>query len=89
MAVFVSRNESSDRLLVEKYGYCDVCAEDLISYVSVVLKNKAVIKTPKNTGVEWLWPLSPNPPQDTDGGREGSGRGWLRELQGRWPGLLG
>ena len=21
--------------------------------------------------------------------REGSGRGWVRELQGRWPGLLG
>ena len=34
-------------------------------------------------------PLSPNPPKDTDGRREGSGRGWVRELQGRWPGLLG
>ena len=33
--------------------------------------------------------LSPNPPKDTDGRREGSGRGWVRELQGRWPGLLG
>ena len=36
----------------------------------------------------YLW-LSPNPPKDTDGRREGSGRGWVRELQGRWPGLLG
>ena len=33
--------------------------------------------------------FSPNPPKDTDGRREGSGRGWVRELQGRWPGLLG
>ena len=29
------------------------------------------------------------PPKDTDGRREGSGRGWVRELQGRWPGVLG
>ena len=33
--------------------------------------------------------FSPNPPKDTDGRREDSGRGWVRELQGRWPGLLG
>ena len=30
--------------------------------------------------------VSPNPPKDTDGRREDSGRG-VRELQGRWPGL--
>ena len=36
-----------------------------------------------------LLPLNPNPPKDTDGRREGSGRGWVRELQGRWPGLMG
>ena len=34
-------------------------------------------------------PVSPNPPKDTDGRREESGRGWVRELQGRWPGVLG
>ena len=34
-------------------------------------------------------PLNPNPPKDTDGRREDSGRGWVRELQGRWPGVLG
>ena len=33
--------------------------------------------------------LIPNPPKDTDGRREDSGRGWVRELQGRWPGVLG
>ena len=37
---------------------------------------------------EQLQRLNPNPPKDTDGRREGSGRGWVRELQGRWPGLL-
>ena len=31
--------------------------------------------------------LSPNPPKDTDGRREDSGRGWVRELQGRRPGV--
>ena len=30
--------------------------------------------------------LNPHPPRDTDGRREGSGRG-VRELPGRWPGL--
>ena len=33
--------------------------------------------------------FTPNPPKDTDGRREDSGRGWVRELQGRWPGVLG
>ena len=33
--------------------------------------------------------FTPNPPKDTDGRREGSGRWWVRELQGRWPGVLG
>ena len=41
------------------------------------------------TGEKTDFSLSPNPPKDTDGRREGSGRGWVRELQGRWPGLLG
>ena len=49
--------------------------------------------TPEFKAVGWLsaplrW-FSPNPPKDTDGRREDSGRGWVRELQGRWPGVLG
>ena len=40
-------------------------------------------------GVQGGGSLSPNPPKDTDGRREDSGRGWVRELQGRWPGVLG
>ena len=45
--------------LMETYGYCDTCAEDTISYVTQVLKNRQMLKTPKNEGVEWLWPLHP------------------------------
>ena len=37
----------------------------------------------------WAFVVTPNPPKDTDGRREDSGRGWVRELQGRWPGVLG
>ena len=47
----------------------------------------AVMETPPLDGLEIK--LNPNPPKDTDGRREGSGRGWVRELQGRWPGVLG
>ncbi len=43
----------------------------------------------KSTGEAVSGSLNPNPPKDTDGRREGSGRGWVRELQGRWPGVLG
>ena len=47
--------------LVNSYGYCELCAEDLIEYVTQVIKNKPVLRTPKNEGVEWLWSLSPEP----------------------------
>ena len=47
--------------LVGSYGYCGACAEDLIDYVPHVLKNRPVLKTPKGEGLEWLWPLSPQP----------------------------
>ena len=39
--------------------------------------------------IRYLFSVNPNPPKDTDGRREDSGRGWVRELQGRWPGVLG
>ena len=35
-----------------------------------------VINAPHDGDIEGL---SPNPPKDTDGGREDSGRGWVRE----------
>ena len=51
-----------------------------------------VVGTPEANGTgrtrdRLVVPLNPNPPKDTDGRREGSGRGWVRELQGRWPGV--
>ncbi len=42
------------------YGYCEECAADVISYVTHVLKNNQVVKTPKNESVEWLWSLNPS-----------------------------
>ena len=36
-----------------------VCAEDAISYVTHILKNRPVLKTPKSEGIEWQWPLHP------------------------------
>jgi len=47
--------------LVEKYEYCAICAEDVIEYVTQVLKSKPVLKTPKGEGIEWLWDLHPQP----------------------------
>jgi serine protein kinase len=44
--------------LVSNYGYCDHCSDDIINYVARVLRNTPVHKTPKNEGVEWLWPLT-------------------------------
>ena len=48
--------------LIDSYGYCEMCAEDLIEYVVNVLKGRAVVKTPKNEALEWQWPLDPVPP---------------------------
>ena len=52
-------------------------------------QGKRIGRPPSCTEEQVAAMLSLNPPKDTDGRREGSGRGWVRELQGRWPGLLG
>lgn len=46
--------------LVNSYGYCNHCSEDLINYVNHVLKNRPVLKTPRGESVEWLWDFNPN-----------------------------
>ena len=46
--------------LVEKYGYCGVCAEDLLDYVTELLQHKAMFTKTKNMGVTWQWPLYPD-----------------------------
>ena len=50
-------------------------------------KNEAIART--GATASRAVGFSPNPPKDTDGRREDSGRGWVRELQGRCPGVLG
>ena len=45
--------------LTETYGYCGVCAEDAINYVTHILKNRPVLRTPKSEGIEWQWELHP------------------------------
>ena len=49
------------------------------THLSELLRDREGIEIGRST-------LSLNPPKDTDGRREDSGRG-VRELQGRWPGL--
>jgi serine protein kinase len=58
-AEWAQRRSAVAKRLIESYGYCEHCADDLIDYVAAVLKNRAVHKTPKNEGVDWLWPLNP------------------------------
>jgi len=53
------RRTTIAKRLVASYGYCELCAEDLIDYATQVLKGKPVLKTPKGEGVEWLWTLHP------------------------------
>ena len=45
--------------LIDNYGYCGACASDVIRYAVRVVKNRNVLRTPKNEGVEWLWNLNP------------------------------
>ena len=52
--------------LIQTYGYCAQCAEDTIEYVIHVLKNKNVLRTPRNEGVEWHWNLDPKLPTTSE-----------------------
>ncbi len=53
--------------LIDTYGYCEACADDLISYAVRVVKRRIVLRTPKNEGVEWLWKLNPvGPPSQQE-----------------------
>ena len=53
--------------LIDSYGYCEACANDLISYAVRVVKRGFVLRTPKSEGVEWYWDLNPvGPPSKKD-----------------------
>ena len=45
--------------LVESYGYCETCADDVVNYVNHILKGRPAIKTPRGEGIEWLWERNP------------------------------
>ena len=53
------RRASIVKRLIDNHDYCELCADDLMDYVLHVLGSKQVVKTPKNEGVDWLWPLDP------------------------------
>ena len=59
LAQWSQRRISMIKRLTEEYGYCAVCAEDLLEYVTQLLQKKTMIKTPKNESVEWQWELYP------------------------------
>ena len=52
--------------LIESYGYCEACADDVIEFSVHVLKSGAALKTPKSEGVEWQWDLNPAAPGSTE-----------------------
>ena len=58
-AEWSQRRISIIKRLTEKWGYCAVCAEDLLEYVTQLLQKKTMFKTPKNESVEWQWELYP------------------------------
>ena len=68
-AEWSQRRISIVKRLIERYGYCAVSAEDVLEYVTQLLQNKTMLKTPKGEGVEWQWDLYPtseslSPPSD-------------------------
>ena len=58
-AEWSQRRISIVKRLIDNYGYCAVCAEDLLKYVTELLQKKTMFRTPKNEGVEWQWDLYP------------------------------
>ena len=65
-AEWARRRASILSRLIESYGYCPQCAKDTIDYVVHVLRGNAVLRSPKNEGIEWLWELNPVPPPPDD-----------------------
>ncbi len=45
--------------LINSYGYCNICANDIISYADHILNGHPSIKTPRNESVEWFWERFP------------------------------
>ena len=56
---WMQRWRSITSRLINSYGYCSICANDVISYVEHILNGRPSIKTPRNESVEWLWERAP------------------------------
>ena len=59
------RKAIKDRL-EKDYGYCQVCAEDVVDYGLHVLKKGSVVKPQKTEGIDWQWDLKPSAPSGTE-----------------------
>ena len=49
------RKEAARRRLVQRYGYCDACAEDLLDYVEFVLAGNRAMQVTRSHVVRWNW----------------------------------
>ena len=58
-AAWTQRWERITSRLIDSYGYCRICASDLIKYVDHILKGRPSIKTSRSEGFEWLWERYP------------------------------
>ena len=58
LAEWRRRRASIHRRLVRSYGYCEVCANDLVEYVVFLLKGNDAFRVVHND-IEWRWPLNP------------------------------
>ena len=58
-ASWAQRWESITSRLIDSYGYCSICANDLVEYADHVLKGRPSIKTPRTEDIEWLWERYP------------------------------
>ena len=70
---------------------------EIRNQIDVVIHNKRYPKLPLAAGIDLFFIETVSStieiksravnPESTEGRREDSGRGWVRELQGRWPGV--
>jgi serine protein kinase len=73
LAEWRRRRGSMQQRLIGLYGYCSVCADDLVKYVAFLLRGNDPFRIIRND-IEWLWrlnPLATPAPGTGDVGRNG------------------
>ena len=58
LAEWQRKRAATRNRLINTYGYCRICAEDLIEYVIFLLRGNSPARIAKNS-IEWNWPLNP------------------------------